>query len=450
MNKETSSKSVVGFSKLSKVGKLKWIVNNFFKDPEIVRKELTGYWFKNEKDQDIIDGLSENTISNFVLPYSVAPNFVINGKEYAIPMVIEESSVVAAASNSAKYWASRGGFHARVLSVIKEGCVYFMWHGDFNKLTAHLTDLDGKIRSASSDITAKMEERGGGILKIEFIDMEAEEAGYKKLNIQFNTCDSMGANFINSVLESAAIVLKKWFEDHKLQSGNDDNFEIIMSILTNYTPQCLVEAYVECPLDHLTDINGLEPIPFANRFYKALKIASVDVGRATTHNKGIFNGIDAVVLATGNDFRAIEACGHAFASRTGQYRSLSQCTIKEGIFKFSILIPLALGTVGGLTTLHPMAKRSLELLGNPTAEELMMIVASAGLAQNFGAIKSLVTTGIQKGHMRMHLQNMLWQMNVTSEESESVNSHFINKTITYAAVREFLEKSRSKDAIINE
>lgn len=449
MNKETSSKSVAGFSKLSKVGKLKWIVNNFFKDPEIVRKELTSYWFKNEKDQNIIDGLSENTISNFVLPFSVAPNFVINGREYAIPMVIEESSVVAAASNSAKYWASRGGFHARVISAIKEGCVYFMWHGDFNKLTVHLTDLDKKIRSATADITAKMEERGGGILKIEFVDMETEEPGYKKLNIQFNTCDSMGANFINSVLESAAGVLKKWFEEHKLQTG-EESFEIIMSILTNYTPQCLVEAYVECPVDQLTDINGLEPIPFADRFYKALKIATVDVGRATTHNKGIFNGIDAVVLATGNDFRAIEACGHAFAARSGQYRSLSQCTIKDGIFRFSILIPLALGTVGGLTTLHPMAKRSLELLGDPSAEELMMIVASAGLAQNFGAIKSLVTTGIQKGHMRMHLQNMLWQMDVSPEENELVNAHFVDKTITYAAVREFLEISRSKSALINE
>ncbi|MBK8604584.1 MAG: hydroxymethylglutaryl-CoA reductase [Saprospiraceae bacterium] len=370
-------------------------------------KELSSYWFKDENDQKIIDGLSENTISNFVLPYSVAPNFVINDIEYAIPMVIEESSVVAAASNAAKYWSTRGGFKARVISTIKEGCIYFMWPGDFKQLTLHLSDLDAKIRLASADITANMETRGGGILKIEFIDMNDEEPGFKKLNIQFDTCNSMGANFINSVLENAAIVLKQWFEFHKLQAEGQDNFEIIMSILTNYTPQCLVEAYVECP-------------------------------------------IDAVVIATGNDYRAIEACGHAYAAKSGQYRSLSNCTLDNGIFKFSITVPLALGTVGGLTTLHPMAKRSLELLGNPSAKELMMIVAATGLAQNFGAVRSLVTTGIQKGHMRMHLQNMLWQMKVTPEENLAVNDHFADKTISYAGVRDYLEEMRNRPKLIKD
>ncbi|MBK9397441.1 MAG: hydroxymethylglutaryl-CoA reductase [Saprospiraceae bacterium] len=445
-----SNKSVAGFSKLSKRGKLKWIVNNFFKDPEHVMKELSSYWFKDENDQKIIDGLSENTISNFVLPYSVAPNFVINDIEYAIPMVIEESSVVAAASNAAKYWSTRGGFKARVISTIKEGCIYFMWPGDFKQLTLHLSDLDAKIRLASADITANMETRGGGILKIEFIDMNDEEPGFKKLNIQFDTCNSMGANFINSVLENAAIVLKQWFEFHKLQAEGQDNFEIIMSILTNYTPQCLVEAYVECPIDQLTDISGLDPVSFADRFYKAVRIANVDVSRATTHNKGIFNGIDAVVIATGNDYRAIEACGHAYAAKSGQYRSLSNCTLDNGIFKFSITVPLALGTVGGLTTLHPMAKRSLELLGNPSAKELMMIVAATGLAQNFGAVRSLVTTGIQKGHMRMHLQNMLWQMKVTPEENLAVNDHFADKTISYAGVRDYLDEMRNRPTLIKD
>ena len=414
---------MAGFSKLSKRGKLKWIVNNFFKDPEHVMKELSSYWFKDENDQKIIDGLSENTISNFVLPYSVAPNFVINDIEYAIPMVI---------------------------STIREGCIYFMWPGDFKQLTLHLSDLDAKIRLASADITANMETRGGGILKIEFIDMNDEEPGFKKLNIQFDTCNSMGANFINSVLENAAIVLKQWFEFHKLQAEGQDNFEIIMSILTNYTPQCLVEAYVECPIDQLTDISGLDPVSFADRFYKAVRIANVDVSRATTHNKGIFNGIDAVVIATGNDYRAIEACGHAYAAKSGQYRSLSNCTLDNGIFKFSITVPLALGTVGGLTTLHPMAKRSLELLGNPSAKELMMIVAATGLAQNFGAVRSLVTTGIQKGHMRMHLQNMLWQMKVTPEENLAVNDHFADKTISYAGVRDYLEEMRNRPTLIKD
>lgn len=450
MSKELSGKTVSGFSKLSKRGKLKWIVNNFFKDPEGVMKELTGYWFQDEDNQKIIDGLSENTISNFVLPFSVAPNFIINDQEYAIPMVIEESSVVAAASHAAKYWSTRGGIHARVISTVKEGSVYFFWHGDFSLLTAGLSGLDLRIRNACSQLTAKMEARGGGIIKIEFVDMGHEEAGYKKLNIHFDTCNSMGANFINSILEQSSEVLRQWFDEQGFINERDGDLEIIMSILTNYTPQCLVEAWVECPVEDLTDIADMKAETFARRFYKAVRIATVDPYRATTHNKGIFNGIDAVVLATGNDFRAIEACGHAYAARTGQYQSLSTCTIENGRFRFGLTIPLALGTVGGLTNLHPMARRSLELLGHPTSEELMKIVAATGLAQNFAAVRSLVTTGIQKGHMRMHFQNILWQLNVSPEEEAAVTEYFRDRTISYAAVRSYLEQLRSRTNPVNE
>ncbi len=404
--------------------------------------ELTRHWLADKEDQEIIDGLSENTISNFVLPYSVAPNFVINGKEYAIPMVIEESSVVAAASNAAKYWANRGGFHAKVLSTIKEGSVYFIWKGDFQLLTQGLSELDGLIRRACQEMTARMENRGGGIVKIEFIDMEEEEPGYKKLNLWFETCNSMGANFINSILEESAAVLETWFEARELCNEDHGPLEIIMSILSNYTPQCIVEAWVECPVASLTEVQDMTPQNFADRFYKAVRIASVDPTRATTHNKGIFNGIDAVVLATGNDFRAIEACGHTYAARTGRYQSLSSCTIHDGIFRFSMTIPLALGTVGGLTGIHPMASCSLELLGNPDAPELMQIVACTGLAQNFSAVRSLITTGIQKGHMKMHFKNILWQLNVTPEEEDTLTQYFEDQIISYAAVRNHLDHIR--------
>lgn len=444
MNSNDTGKTVSGFSKLSKVGKLKWIVNNFFKDPEGVMKELKGYWFQDEQDQKIIDSLSENTISNFVLPYSVAPNFIINGREYAVPMVIEESSVVAAASHAAKYWSQRGGIHTHVVSIIKEGSVYFFWDGDIELLTTGLPELDKLIREDCRELTAKMESRGGGIVDIGFADMGLEEAGYKKLNIRFETCDSMGANFINTILEEAAAVMKGWFEEKGFDSPDERRLEVIMSILSNYTPQCLVEASVECRVEDLTNIPDMTPQAFARRFYKAVRIATVDSSRAVTHNKGIFNGIDAVVLATGNDFRAVEACGHAYAARSGQYQSLSTCTINDGIFRFSLLIPLALGTVGGLTRLHPIARRSLELLGNPGAEELMQIVAATGLAQNFAAVRSLVTTGIQKGHMKMHLQNILWQMKATPQEQDLLLEYFEDKIISYAAVRGQLEKIRSK------
>jgi len=226
------------------------------------------------------------------------------------------------------------------------------------------------------------------------------------------------------------------------RTGEKD-VEIILAILSNYTPDCLVKAWVSCPVEDLMDKkDGIDAQMLAEKFKTAINIAKIDPYRATTHNKGVFNGIDSVVLATGNDFRAIEACGHAYAGRDGQYRSLSNCSIKKGIFTFSLKLPIAIGTVGGLTTLHPMAKKSLELLGNPNAEELMKIIAVTGLAQNFGAVRSLITTGIQKGHMKMHLQNILMGFDATEEEIIKVNAHFTGHVISHSSVREYLESIR--------
>jgi hydroxymethylglutaryl-CoA reductase len=217
-----------------------------------------------------------------------------------------------------------------------------------------------------------------------------------------------------------------------------------MSILSNFTPNCLVKVWVECPIEDLGLIDGMEPNEFAHKFEKAIKIAHLDPYRATTHNKGIYNGIDSVVLATGNDFRAVEACGHTYASKDGKYRSLSDVSIENGIFKFSLTVPMALGVVGGLTNLHPIVKRSLELLENPSAKELMMIAAAAGLANNFAAVKSLTTSGIQKGHMKMHLINILTQYNATEEEKSAAVKYFENEVVTFSSVRSFLDDWRDK------
>ena len=184
---------------------------------------------------------------------------------------------------------------------------------------------------------------------------------------------------------------------------------------------------------------GMSARTFAEKFSAAVKIAEIDTSRAVTHNKGIMNGIDAVVLATGNDFRAIEACAHAYAARDGQYRSLSKVTLSEDTFKFSLTVPLAVGTVGGLTSLHPLAKTSLAILEKPSAKELMQVMASVGLAQNFGAIKSLVTTGIQKGHMKLHLLNVFNQLGASHEEIEKGKEYFSDKVVSFTAVRNFLE-----------
>ncbi|MBM3924034.1 MAG: hydroxymethylglutaryl-CoA reductase, partial [Sphingomonadales bacterium] len=178
----------------------------------------------------------------------------------------------------------------------------------------------------------------------------------------------------------------------------------------------------------------------ASKFLRAVRIAHLEPYRAVTHNKGIMNGIDSVVLATGNDFRAVEACAHAYAAKDGTYRSLTHASVENGLFRFWIEIPLALGTVGGLTGLHPMVKFSHELLGNPGARDLMQITAAVGLAQNFSALKSLVSSGIQKGHMKMHLLNILNQLGASEAQKEKAKIYFSDKIISFAEVKAFVDR----------
>ena len=433
-------KTISGFSRLSKRGKIKWIVDNFFKDPETVMRELKSYWLDNEDHQRILDGISENTISNYHLPYGVAPNFVLNGETYCVPMVTEESSVVAAASGAAKFWMTRGGFHAEVLGTEKLGHVHFFFDGPKQDLHDALPELKQYLLQESATIIENMVRRGGGVLDIELKDFTEEMRDFYQLMVSFETCDSMGANFVNSVLERFTQLLPDFIE-HRFQG--EYQVEILMSILSNYTPGSLVRAWVECPVEALGAFKGgLSSQEFADRFCDAVRVAEFDVFRATTHNKGILNGIDSVVLATGNDFRAVEACVHTWACRTGQYRSLSQCRISDGMFHFELTVPLAVGTVGGLTSLHPIARTSFELLGGPDARTLMMIIAATGLAQNFAAVRSLVTTGIQDGHMRLHLVNILSRIGASDDEKVLAEDHFRNKTVSAADVRSYIETLR--------
>lgn len=433
---------IKGFSKLLKEDKLK-IVSELM-DKQVESMELMkSFWHSDNKVQKIFDEFSENTISNFYIPYGVAPNVIINGKNYLVPLVIEESSVVAAASSSARFWSDHGGFHAEVIDMVKIGQVHFLWPGKRKKLEKHFDELEKKFFESTKEITAKMEERGGGVLGFELIDKTKKIDDYYQIKVSFNTVDSMGANFINSCLEEYATVLKVFFTENEAFSGKEKNCQVIMSILSNYTPDCLVRAWVECSFDELEGVdNELTGEQFAKKFQLAVQVAEEDVFRATTHNKGIFNGIDAVAIATGNDFRAIEAAGHTFASKDGAYRSLSHVILKGNRFKFYLEVPIAIGTVGGLTSLHPLAKHSLELLGNPNAKELMMIAASVGLANNFAAIRSLVTKGIQVGHMKMHLFNILNHFNATEEEKEKAVEYFSDNKVSFASVGQYIQKLR--------
>lgn len=441
---DKDQKTISGFSKLSKRGKIKWIVQNFYKEPDKVMSELMSYWHSNEEQQKILDNFSENTISNFPMPFGVAPNFIIDEKAYCVPMVIEESSVVAAASAAAKFWMSRGGFKTEIISTKKLGQVSFIWHGEVSKLKYHFSDIKKKLIEECFSITSSMVKRGGGIMDIDLVDLTDKQAGLYQLKGTFETCDSMGANFINTCLEQFAKSLINYFGTSTDFGKADRSVEIIMSILSNYTPECLVRAWVECPVADLGKFpNGMTAQEFAKKFHMAIRIAEIDPYRATTHNKGIFNGIDSVVIATGNDFRAIEACGHTYAAKDGQYASLSHCEINDGVFKFWLDLPLAVGTVGGLTSLHPIAKRSLELLENPSAEELMRIIAVTGLAQNFSALRSLVTTGIQQGHMKMHLQNILTQLKASKDEEQAAIAYFADQIVSFSAVRDYLKLLRT-------
>ncbi len=436
------SNNIAGFSKLSKEEKINWIAKTYFVNPNEAISLVKQYWNTDKKLQQLHDDFIENTISNFYLPLGVAPNFLINGKYFTIPMAIEESSVVAAASKSAKYWSERGGFKTTVINTEKIGQVHFIFNGDSTKLETLFNNIKPKFFSETESITRNMQKRGGGILDIELRNKTNLIENYYQLHATFETKDSMGANFINSCLEQFAKTLNDEAQENKDFSDDEKNIEVVMSILSNYVPNCIVRAEVSCKIQELVDKNIENPVDFAEKFVRAVQIAKVEPFRAVTHNKGIMNGIDAVVLATGNDFRAVEAGIHAYASRSGQYESLSDAKIENGIFSFWMEIPLALGTVGGLTSLHPLVKFSLEMLEKPSAAMLMQIVAVAGLAQNFAALRSLTTTGIQEGHMKMHLNNILNQFEASENERVLIKNHFKNNAVSHSAVVDFIENLR--------
>ena len=437
-------KPVSGFSKFSKKEKIDWLAKTYLRhQPEDVRV-LRQYWNEDTRLQQLHDEFTENTLSNFYLPFGLAPNFLINGDLLALPMATEESSVIAAASKAAKFWHSRGGFKAEVIDTVKIGQVHFLYKGDFSKLQAFFQQIEPQLLQSVSGITRNMEKRGGGVLGIDLKDKTAEIENYYQLHCRFETMDSMGANFINSCLERFAEVFEAEAENHAAFTAEEKQPEIIMSILSNYVPECVVRAEVSCAVEELAEGHEMNGEEFASKFVQAVRIAEVEPFRAVTHNKGIMNGIDAVVLATGNDFRAVEAGIHAYAAKDGSYSSLSHASVEDGIFKFWIEVPLALGTVGGLTSLHPLVRLALDILQNPSARDLMKIVAVAGLAQNFAAIRSLVTTGIQQGHMKMHLMNILNQQKATPQEKAAITEFFKHHTVTHSSVIEQLKKMRQE------
>lgn len=435
------SKYINNFSKLSNREKITIIAEHTNVDIEQF-DVLNQFKLRNTEIQMQLDEISENVMSNYMLPFSIAPNFLVNGKAYFVPMVIEESSVVAAASAAAKFWFNRGGFVSKVISTIKVGQVHFRWFGNAKHLKSEFESIKGELIASSGHLLENMRKRNGGITDIELIDFTDKLPNYYQVRVMFETADAMGANIINSVLEEMAQALKYHFAENF--TDVEAECQIVMAILSNHTPDSIVESYVECDIDDLAETSGeLPPMEYAQKFKLAVDIANIDIYRATTHNKGIYNGVDAVVLATGNDFRAVEACGHSYAARNGHYQSLTAVDIENRKFRYTLRIPMALGTVGGLTQLHPLAKLSLNILGNPSAKELMTIAAATGLANTFSAVRALTTSGIQKGHMRFHLNNILGSLNVTNERKQQAMEYFKNRKVSHKSVQEFLTSNTS-------
>lgn len=430
---------VKGFSKLTKEEKRQWICQTYLNKEASAEQVFTTYDLADSNLQKLHDDFIENAIGNYVLPFAVAPNFLIDGHNYTVPMVVEESSVVAAVSKAAKFWSELGGFHCQVRSMEKVGHIHLFFDGNKQELFQFFNQIDPLLYEETSALTENMRKRGGGISSIMLKDMTDSLEHYYQVFVTFLTGDAMGANFINSCLEQMTQTIEREALTHITQG----NLEVLMSILSNYTPQCLVRAEVSAPISQMSynDITGEE---FATDFVRAIAVANADVYRAVTHNKGVMNGIDAVVIATGNDFRAVEAAAHAYAAKEGRYKSLTQASLIDGIFHYSIEIPLAIGTVGGLTKLHPMVRTALKILENPSAEALMKIIACVGLAQNFAAVSSLVTHGIQKGHMKMHLVNILNQLGATPEEKQQLITYFKDKTVSHSEVVQAFNQLRGQ------
>ncbi|MEW4354641.1 hydroxymethylglutaryl-CoA reductase, degradative [Streptococcus pneumoniae] len=350
----------------------------------------------------IADQMSENVLATFALPYSIVPDVLVDGKSYHVPFVTEEPSVVAAASFASKIIKRSGGFQTNIHNreMIGQIALYDVPHHDTAK-AAILAEKENLLDLANQ-AHPSMKQRGGGAKDIR---IESKDE-FLLVYLVVDTQEAMGANVLNTMLEALSPHVEQ------LSQG-----KLLMAILSNYATEALVSATCQIDFRSLSRKSD-EALNIAEKIALASKLAKVDPYRASTHNKGIFNGIDAVVLATGNDWRAIQAGAHTYASRTGHYQGLTTWTVNldKKILEGSITLPLPIATKGGSIGLNPGSRVSFDLLGQPTAKELASVIASIGLAQNFAALKALVSTGIQEGHMKLQAKSLALLAGANEEE----------------------------------
>lgn len=404
-----------GFYKLSVEERLDEVVKFANLDKEDIEN------IKNTDALDIskADNMVENVIGRFTLPMGVALNFKINDKDYIIPMVSEEASVIAAASNAAKLARSSGGFYTSNTGSIMIAQIQIVGVKDVNYTRMVIYENKERILKICNDKDPVLVKFGGGALDIDVRVIETNFENMVILHLKVNTLDAMGANAVNTMAEAVAPFIET------ITGGT-----VYLRILSNLAIERLVRARTKIKKEELGGEEVVDKIILAYTF------AEVDPFRATTHNKGIMNGISAVVLATGNDTRAIEAGAHAYASITGSYKPLTKWEKdNNGDLVGTIELPLALGLVGGATKIHPTAKTVVKILGVKSATELGEIVASVGLAQNLAAIKALATEGIQRGHMSLHAKNIASVAGAKGEELDRIVKKMIedkNINLEYA------------------
>lgn len=381
----------------------------------------------------VADQLSENVVGTFSLPYSLVPEVLVNGQEYTVPYVTEEPSVVAAASYASKIIKRAGGFTAQVHERQMIGQVALYQVANPEQAQEKITSKKAELLELANQAYPSIVKRGGGARDLH-VEQIKGETDFLVVYLHVDTQEAMGANMLNTMLEALKPVLEE------LSQGQS-----LMGILSNYATDSLVTASCRIAFRYLSrqKDQGRE---IAEKIALASQFAQADPYRAATHNKGIFNGIDAVLIATGNDWRAIEAGAHAFASRDGRYQGLSQWTLdmesEELVGQMTLPMPVA--TKGGSIGLNPRVALSHELLGNPSAKELAQIIVSIGLSQNFAALKALVSTGIQQGHMKLQAKSLALLAGASeSEVAPLVERLIAEKTFNLETAQRYLENLRS-------
>jgi hydroxymethylglutaryl-CoA reductase len=385
-------------------------------------------------DLEMADKLIENVIGYFQLPLGVATHFCIDEQDYVIPLAVEETSIIAALSKTAKWIKQCGQITTQIKGNNIIGQIQLAKIKDFDRFAAIFNENKALfIQRANQDVAMNMVRRGGGVNDLLLRRISRPDGGEMVvIHLLMNSCDAMGANIVNQVLEYLKDPIEKL-------TGETVN----ICILSNLNDQKLTTARVE--------IQRIDP-DLGMRLQEASMFAELDPYRAATHNKGVMNGIDPVLIATGNDWRAVEAGMHAYAARKGHYEAITRWRYHDGVLVGELTAPIIVGTVGGVTSLHPTAKMCLRMMGIESANHLSRVIAAVGLVQNLGALRALCTEGIIQGHMKLHIDNLAMVAGANDGETPLLKSRLkdcllTNKRVSLSHAQAFLDEIRQAQSI---